>query len=234
MNTLHKTVYVGKELIGERREKVFCSVKIKEGKLSISGVVGPTANGSCKGSCGQIVETVAELKEFAPGWNKKTKNKFVKVWERWHLNHMNAGCAHQRELWNLAEKVTFTTYIGTIKFFNLRTQASKGLLTLQEYSDYQKIADEVSAVTTALTRPKHPRHILVKKLLGAHLIKAGKTEEKVVSWVKESEHPKGCLSKPCPICGYKYGSSWLKEDLPQNVIDFLRELPDSTETPAWI
>jgi len=43
------------------------------------------------------------------------------------------------------------------------------------------------------------------------------------------------LMKPCPVCGYKYGSQWLYEELPQEVIDFLTELPmaDIDLPTAW-
>lgn len=33
---------------------------------------------------------------------------------------------------------------------------------------------------------------------------------------------------------YKYGSRWLREDLPQEVIEFLESLPASRVTPAWV
>lgn len=29
------------------------------------------------------------------------------------------------------------------------------------------------------------------------------------------------ISRPCPACGYSYGSAWLREELPQDVIDFV-------------
>lgn len=53
-------------------------------------------------------------------------------------------------------------------------------------------------------------------------------------WVYKSEHPKGLLCEPCPVCGYKYGSAWLYEPVPDDVIAFLESLPDSKLTPAWI
>lgn len=33
----------------------------------------------------------------------------------------------------------------------------------------------------------------------------------------------GFLNKPCPTCGYKYGSKWLFEKLPQDVLDTIQE-----------
>ena len=52
--------------------------------------------------------------------------------------------------------------------------------------------------------------------------------------VTHSEHPKGLLSKPCPACGYKYGSAWLKEEVPPEVISFLEALPSTDIKPAWV
>jgi hypothetical protein len=37
-------------------------------------------------------------------------------------------------------------------------------------------------------------------------------------WVYPTEHENGLLTKPCPVCGYKYGSAWLFEELPEEVI----------------
>lgn len=34
--------------------------------------------------------------------------------------------------------------------------------------------------------------------------------------------------------GYKYGTSWLKEELPSEVIAFLEALPETDKTPAWV
>ena len=50
---------------------------------------------------------------------------------------------------------------------------------------------------------------------------------KFSSWVYESEHEDGVLCKPCPICGYKYGSMWLVEEIPDHIIEWLFDLPDS-------
>lgn len=41
----------------------------------------------------------------------------------------------------------------------------------------------------------------------------------IATWIHKSEHPQGLLNEPCPTCGYKYGSEWLHEDLPQSIID---------------
>ena len=55
-----------------------------------------------------------------------------------------------------------------------------------------------------------------------------------LGWLYPDEHPAGLLTKPCPVCGYKYGTEWKTEPVPQDVIDWLAALPDSKKTPAWI
>lgn len=42
----------------------------------------------------------------------------------------------------------------------------------------------------------------------------GHTETKALGWLKESEHPDGLLAKACPVCGYKYGTSWVYFPIP--------------------
>jgi hypothetical protein len=59
-------------------------------------------------------------------------------------------------------------------------------------------------------------------------------KEKEAGWVTIDEHPEGLLCKPCPVCGYKYGSAWNKEEVPDGVLDWLRALPDTEIHPAWV
>ena len=47
----------------------------------------------------------------------------------------------------------------------------------------------------------------------------------MLTWIIREEHPEGLLSVPCPTCGYKYGSAWLHEEVPQDVLDWLYGLP---------
>lgn len=62
----------------------------------------------------------------------------------------------------------------------------------------------------------------------------GAVERKTRGWVRYEESELGILCKPCPVCGYKYGSSWIKEEVPQDILDWLFALPETKVTPAWI
>ena len=48
---------------------------------------------------------------------------------------------------------------------------------------------------------------------------AGNRDEQgiIATWVLPSEHKDGSLTKACPTCGYKYGSQWLREEIPPEV-----------------
>ena len=79
---------------------VFCSIKFKDGRLSICGVEGPMRNGNCKGSCGQIYESLRGREEeikFVDGWNIDLARHFFDVWDRWHLNDTKAGTGAQEQ-----------------------------------------------------------------------------------------------------------------------------------------
>lgn len=55
----------------------------------------------------------------------------------------------------------------------------------------------------------------------------------MLTWVTRKEHPKGLLGEPCPTCGYKYGSAWLHEDLPAEVVEELMAMPESDLKHPW-
>jgi hypothetical protein len=52
--------------------------------------------------------------------------------------------------------------------------------------------------------------------------------------VYPEEHPEGLLCRPCPVCGYKYGSAWTRREVPEDVLEFLSGLPDTKKEPAWV
>lgn len=53
---------------------------------------------------------------------------------------------------------------------------------------------------------------------GRHFPEQRYDSANMLSWVTRAEHPEGLLSHPCPTCGYKYGSAWMKEEIPADVV----------------
>jgi hypothetical protein len=37
----------------------------------------------------------------------------------------------------------------------------------------------------------------------------------------------------CSVCGYKIGSAWTKREVPEDILIWLKILPDSDKIPAW-
>jgi len=143
---------IKKKTRGGRSYNVFMEINYtNDGKLSITGIEGPLASGNCLGGCGQIDMSLREEDRskwsFNPGWNSEMMDKFLGVWDKWHLNDMRSTCEHQR---------------------------SRG------------------------------------------------------------ETYKNNPSAVCPDCGYKIGSAWLKEDVPQEVIQWLESLPEAKNSYAWV
>ena len=197
---MEKVMRVGTVQLSHRKTpcSVFVKADIASGKLSISGVIGPLANGDAVGGCGQIDMEFAHrnpadndaryssplrLVEFAAGWNEELWLEFLDVWARWHMNDARAGCEHQiAEGWD--------------------------------------------------KRPIDPAKPLTA--YGKHFEGQQSSTWNMLAWVTRQEHQEGLLSHPCPVCGYRYGSAWRKEELPQRVVQFIGGLPDTDRQPAWV
>lgn len=143
---------------------VYAQICYQDGKLSISGVEGPTNDGNCKGSCGQIVMHEWQGLRCAPGWTQAMVAQFREVWDKWHLNDMKAGTPEQ------------TAYLES----------------LGKYESYD--------------------------------------------WACTELEKAGLLTAPHPVTGepYRYGTAWLKTEVPGDVLEWLRGLPDTDEVPAWV
>jgi hypothetical protein len=134
----------------------------EQNELSLTGVIGPKANGDARGSCGQT--GVPNNINFAPGWDAESAAKLDTIWNRWHLNGMRAGSPAQ-EAW-LREHPVSVVYPES----------------------YSKVKDA--------------------------LIEAGLQPDE--SFLHNDEP-------------YSYGSAWLHEDVPTDVLEWLKNLPDNAQ-----
>lgn len=208
-------------------------------ELSITGQY-PRGGGQCR-------DALAEVETFAPGWNAELAAEVGRIWERYHLNGTQAGCEHQRAGWDLDKAITFRTYSvdwDVRRAIERNAAAGNGQAKAQLYDlnkagikpftfapvlalppGFTPVAEQahgayltgwrVRETDSAMNRQKHRYPPILLR-----------TETKAASWVRPTEHPDGLLGKPCEVCGYAYGTRWLYEPLPQEVIDRLASLPD--------
>lgn len=59
-------------------------------RLALTGVVGPTANGNARGSCGQCVDSLSQITSYSDGWDADKVARLQELWNTWHLNTMQA------------------------------------------------------------------------------------------------------------------------------------------------
>lgn len=70
--------------------------------------------------------------------------------------------------------------------------------------------------------PTRPCDTSVTLKAGEHGLLKDHTGWNMLTWVKQDEHPDGLLCRPCPVCGYKYGTEWLYEAIPEDVLEEIK------------
>jgi len=222
---------------------LYVEVKLKvDGEkrtLSLTGVVGPRANGNCRGSCGQVVDTLTET-GFAPsdGWTPEMVAHLAEVWDRWHSNNMRPECMHQRAAgWReiACEQVPLFHWRLTPEVVAQASRAKRAAVEAAKRGDaHQSTPEDVRVLnlpwgrTTETDTPPSADYRPCPVDLGE-----GPITYNGLGWLRPDEHSRGILCKPCPTCGYKYGSAWLYEPLPEDVLTFLDSLPRVPGPRGW-
>lgn len=179
MQDFRRVCRLGTIPIGGSNASVFVKIEYKGGKLSITGVEGPTHGGNARGGCGQIVMSLRaeHFAAFAPGWSRATVRKLLEVWDRWHLNDMRSGVPSQEE--------------------EIRRRAKEA------GEEYRNAPHAYAA--------KQGR----KSCYNLHL-----------AWLEEA----GLVE----VDGYRYGTAWKTEAVPEEVLEWLSRLPKADRAPAWV
>ena len=227
---------------GEFLANAYVEIEYANGRLSLHGVVGPKSNGDAYGSCGQCVD---DIRQGIPteDWTQEMLEKLCNIWDEWHLNDSRPYCQHQKELgWRkqAREKITLRHYRLTDEAYRSKQNAEKEAINfLKEGKTFVPTKEQTFFANLPYALDVYEelsgelaQHYMPKKSLYAGDDGFTKTETR--GWVRYDKTDKGILCKPCPVCGYKYGTSWIKEDVPQEIIDWLFALPTTKTKPAWV
>lgn len=219
-------------------------IELRDGRLSLSGVVGALSSGNCLGSAGQMQDSLKDLKRKpAKGWTPEMIDRLVDLWEKWHLNDMRPNCQHQTGPgWDASKQVTIYHFRLTPTVSKMqKDNADASMAALREGKPVQWDADtlklqalehkatwheqELPAELAPFYEPNGPQYE------GDQYNRPSET--KAVGWLYPKDHPEGILTKPCEVCGYRYGSEWKREEVPADVIEWLFSLPTASEPCKW-
>ncbi len=210
-------------------QKMHVEICYEKGRLSITGVVGAMSNGDAKGAAGQCQDGLNDIDTFATGWDREKVKKLLEIWKHWHLNDMRPECEHQRALgWKekAKEEVIMYRYKLTREAYAIKTQAEKMALTaLKNGETFTPTKKQALYASLPYSKTTYTPVLEYYELY--------ETEKKMLGWLKPDEHPNGLLTAKCPVCGYEYGTKWLKEEIPSEVIAWLEELPQASTPCPW-
>lgn len=225
----------------------FVRIEYKDSKLSMSGVVAPLSNGNCLGSAGRCVD---EIRNGLPTdeWTTEMLNKLCDIWDRWHLNDMRPYCEHMRELgWaeHTQDKVKIEKWTLTKEACQKKDNAKKRAVEcLKNGEPFYPTKEETVYANMEYSIDVYNDEDIFEKYGNSYknayelkekdCLRHSNTEYKTRGWISYKDHKLGFIGRECPVCGYKYGTAWLKEDVPQDVIEWLKNLPETTEHPAWV
>lgn len=190
-------------------------------------------------SCGQIRE---ELLRFFPE---------VEPYLKWHLNDMHAGCEHQEALgWGRGRDVAVSkdniTDAQRAELERLmlaqaekhRVKVLRELLENMQTSDYalKMIFKEIEPNKTMTTYDKEVLQQVANSHTSLLRADARKVYDQIQTVVAKNNPPKAIesaiykdsINAPCPTCGYRYGTQWLRRELPVDVVTWAESLPNGS------
>ena len=177
-------------------------------RLSMCGMVTTIRGEFVAG--GQIEDRLLEM------YNDNPKvTRMLEIWKEYHLNDMHPECEHQRALgWCQLANETVDYYRYCLKSEVLRRQNK-----LNEY------IDEILKTSGTVTMSYEER--ILKSLpyftydlndTNVEYYRLDTKDERRRGSLSYKKDPRGILLKPCPVCGYEYGSAWLYMPIPEDVI----------------
>lgn len=208
---------------GKKVNRVTIEMEYKENKnKKCFSVVGNVWNQNetdivCGGQC------LDKISEYI---NDPVFSEILRLWKLYHLNDMHPECEHQNAAgWNILAKKEVVLYHWNMTKMAIKQQnevkeiimsAAKSGRTFTPTKWQTFIINLSYSLTTweeNLSEELSEYYEPKKRLFSSDI---GHTETKTLGWLRETVHPYGILSKPCPICGYKYGSDWVYFPIPED------------------
>ena len=215
-----KVAYTGSRV--ENRITVSIELKEKDGRpvFSASGEIWNRSNSDiiCGGQC---LDEIAKT----PIGSNATFQEIYRLWKLYHLNDMHPECEHQEALgWKeqAREGITIRDF-----WLNSETTARRNMIE-RAIIDAAKKGDTYTTTPEERTILNLDSHIeTTEETLPedkASFYKLYKEKHETRGWVSFEKSPLGILCKPCPVCGYKYGTGWKYRNIPENDLQIIKNL----------
>lgn len=197
---------------------IFCKIEFTGGNLSISGVIGPKRDGNAYGGCGQIdMEFDHKNKEDNDSrYSNPIKAEDLKFSDGWNKTKWYKFL----EIWKHYHLNNMKSACEHQEKFGWNYESHRGMFIEAKNAKRQDEYNEVIALLET-----SPQDYEVEGEYGERYKLSD--DGKLLKYDEFHGHH-------CPICGYSIGSSWLRREIPQDVIEFLNSLPDTDQKPAWV
>lgn len=175
---------------------------------------------------GQCLDTIAEYVD------NPVFREIHELWKLYHLNNMHSECIHQAEQgWKELCKKKVSLYSFSMKgeVFTAQRRLERTVVNRAIAGEPANLTEEERKILCLKAGINSHTKDLPEDIAQYYAHK--KTEEKTLGWLRESEHPEGLLARPCPVCGYKYGTAWNFFEIPDEDKARIERLM-SEETPS--
>lgn len=162
---------------------------------------------------GQCLDIIADY------INDPIFNEILRLWKLYQRNDLHPECEHQRALgWvDEARKQVkiYHWYLNDEARKEKKAAEERALKSLKNGETFTPTDREVfyANLSTFCKTYTHqaPEYYGIETDFNT---KKQKIEVKDLGSTRKTDHPEGLLCKPCPVCGYQYGSSWLYVPIP--------------------
>lgn len=176
-------------------------------------------------SAGQCLDVIPEFIKSAEDKEDKEKLLLIhRLWKNYHLNDMHTDCEHAINEVDAKKELTIYEYHFKSNFFKLKDKID--LIKSNKYlRDNIKLNKTIRMILdTGYSFKSETKHCNLPKVL-RKFYKLDKTEVKTAGWVYYDKNtPHGILKKPCPVCGYEYGTAWKYRPIPTKDLKRIKEL----------
>lgn len=158
---------------------------------------------------GQCIDMIAEYID-----NPAFK-EIHELWKLYHLNDMRSECVHQAELgWKELRKkeVCLYSFSITSEAFSSQRRLERTILDRVIAGEPVNLTEEERKILGLELGITSHTDTLPEDIAEYYYL--GEIKKETLGHLRESEHPEGLLCRPCPVCGYKYGTSRKFHEIP--------------------